>query len=117
MKARAQVALSAAASIISIAGLAFVVGTLIHLRNLDQLHRLLSYDYMSFADSHADGSLGSIANDFFTGIALVLIGSVLFTKVEKAHRVARIVAACLFVFVAFSLAYACANLRIGIKPY
>ncbi|RQS17968.1 hypothetical protein DIE03_36540 [Burkholderia sp. Bp8992] len=117
MSARAKVALSVAASILSVAGLAFVVGTLIHVRNLDQLHHLLTYDYMSFVDSHADGSLGSVANDFFTGVSLVLIGSVLFTKIERTSRGARIVAACLFVFAALSLVYACANLRLGIAPH
>ncbi|KAG8150906.1 hypothetical protein BFF94_023995 [Burkholderia catarinensis] len=84
---------------------------------MEQLHHLLSYDYMSFVDSHAEGGMGSAASDFFIGVALILIGSVLFTKIEKTSRVARIVAACLFIFVAFSLAYACANHRVGVKPY
>lgn len=117
MKARAQVALSIAASIISVAGLSFVAGTLVRVRNLDQLHRLFSYDYMSFVDSQADGAIGSVASDFFTGIALVLVGCVLFTKVEKTSQVARIAAALLFAFVALSLGYACSNLRVGIRPY
>jgi hypothetical protein len=117
MKARAQIALSIVASIISMIGLAFVAGTLARVRSLDQLRHLLSYDYMSFVDSQADGAIGSIASDFFTGIALVLVGSILFTKIEKTSPVAKIVAALLFVFVALSLGYACSNLRVGVKPY
>lgn len=117
MKTRAQIALSVVASIISVIGLAFVAGTLSRVRSLDQLHHLLSYDYMSFLDSQADGAIGSVASDFFTGIALMLVGSILFTKNEKTGKPARIVAAILFVFVALSLAYACSNLRIGLKPY
>lgn len=117
MKTRAQIALSVVASIVSVIGLAFVAGTLIRVRSLDQLHRLLSYEYMSFVDSLADGAIGSIASDFFTGIALILIGSILFTKIEKTSQTARVVAAILFVLVALSLAYACFNLRVGVKPF
>jgi hypothetical protein len=117
MKTRAQIALSIVASIISVIGLVFVAGTLSRVWSLDQLHRLLSYDYMSFLDSQADGAIGSVASDFFTGIALVLVGSILFTKIEKTSQTARFVAAILFVFVALSLAYACLNLRIGVKPF
>ncbi|MFM0437572.1 hypothetical protein PQQ84_13970 [Paraburkholderia strydomiana] len=117
MKARAHIALPIVASIFSLIGLAFVVGTLSRVRDLDQLHRLLSYDYMSFLDSQADGAIGSIASDFFTGIALILVGSIFFTKIEKTSQPARVVAAILFVLVALSLAYACSNLRVGIKPY
>lgn len=117
MKTRAQIALSVVASIVSVIGLAFVAGTLIRVRSLDQLHRLLSYEYMSFVDSQADGAIGSIASDFFTGIALILIGSILFTKIEITSQTARVVAAILFVLVALSLAYACFNLRVGVKPF
>lgn len=117
MKRRAHIALTVVASIVSAIGLAFVAGTLSRVRSLDQLHRLLSYDYMSFVDSQADSAIGSVASDFFTGIALILVGSILFTKVEKTSQPARVVAAILFVFVALSLGYACSNLRIGVKPY
>lgn len=117
MKKRAQIALSAVAAALSVVGLALVVATLIHLRSVEQLRHLLSYEYMSFVDSQAEGSLGSVANDFFTGVGLLLVGSVLFAKIEKTSRAAGIVAAVFFVFVAFSLGYACLNLRIGVKPY
>ncbi|CAE6806044.1 hypothetical protein R69619_05433 [Paraburkholderia nemoris] len=117
MKTRAQIVVSIVASITSVVGLAFVAGTLSRVRSVDQLHRLLSYDYVSFVDSQADGAIGSVASDFFTGIALILIGSILFTKSEKAGKAARVVAAVLFVFVALSLGYACSNLRIGVKPF
>jgi uncharacterized membrane protein YwzB len=117
MKTRAQVALSVVASIASVIGLALVAGTLGRVRSLDQLHRLLSYDYVSFVDSQADGAIGSVASDFFIGIALILVGSILFTKTEKAGKTARVVAAILFMFVALSLGYACSNLRIDVKPY
>ena len=114
---RGKVVLSFPASIASAMGLAFVVGTLSHLRSLDQLQRLLSYDYMSLVDSQAEGAIGGVAGDFFTGIALILVGSVLFTKIEKTRGIAKIVAAFLFMFIALTLGYACSNLRIGIKPY
>lgn len=117
MKTRAHIGVSIVASIISVIGLAFVVGTLSRVRSLDQLHRLLSYDYMSFLDSQADGAVGNVASDFFTGIALILVGSTLFTKIEKTSQTARVVAAILFAFVALSLGYACLNLRIGVKPF
>lgn len=109
--------LSVVASLIAIVGLAFVAGTLIRLRSLDQLHRLLSYDYMSLVDSRADGALGGVASDFFTGIALMLVGSVLFMRVAKTGRVARVISALLFVFVAVTLVYACLTSRVGTTPY
>ncbi len=109
--------LSVVALLIAIVGLVFTGGTLLRLRGLDQLHRLLSYDYMSFVDSQADGALGSVANDFFTGIALMLVGCVLFTRVAKTGRVAGVISAFLFVFVAVTLVYACLTSRVGTTPY
>lgn len=113
MKKRARIALTTVASIISLVGLVFIGETLVSLRSLDQLHRLLSYDYLSFVDSRA---VGGMTNDFFTGVALLLIGSVLFIKVERTHRVGKIVAGLLLLFIALTLVYACLDTRIGIRP-
>lgn len=114
MKKQALIVLATVASIISLAGLLFSVGTLVSLRSPDQLHRLLSYDYLSFVDSQA---VGGIASDFFTGVALLLIGSVLFTRVERTSHVGKTVAGLLLVFIALTLVYACLNARIGIRPF
>jgi hypothetical protein len=53
MKSRAQLALSILAAVFLAVGLALIAGTLTHLGSVDQLRRLLSYDYMSFVDSQA----------------------------------------------------------------
>jgi hypothetical protein len=117
MKNRAQIALSILAAAFLAVGLALIGGTLTHIHSVDQLRRLLSYDYMSFADSRAEGAIGGTANDFFPGIALTLVGSVLLSRVKHASVPAKVVAALLFAFVAVSLVYACVNLRVGAKPY
>ena len=117
MKKRATVALSVVAAALSAMGLAFIGATLTRTRSLDQLRHLLSYDYMSFVDSQADGAIGAVASDFFIGVGLLLVGSVLFAKVEKTSRGATILAALLYALVAISLVYACLNLRVGAKPY
>lgn len=114
MKKTAEIALATTASIVSLVGLVLSIGTLASLRSLDQLHRLLSYDYLSFIDSRAAGGM---ASDFFTGAALLLIGSVLFTKIERMSRVGQTVAGLVLLFIAFTLVYACLNPRIGIRPY
>lgn len=114
MKKNARIVLTTTASIVSLVGLVLSIGTLASLRSLDELHRLLSYDYLSFVDSQA---VGGMASDFFTGAALLLLGSVLFTRVERMSRVGRAVAGLMLLFVAFTLVYACLNPRIGVRPY
>ncbi|KUY86213.1 hypothetical protein [Burkholderia sp. RF4-BP95] len=114
MKKRTQIALATAASILSLVGMVFSVGALLSLRSVDQLHHLLSYDYLSFVDGQTAGGL---ATDFFTGIALVLIGSILFTKTQRAGDVGKAVASFLLLFIACTLIYACLNPRIGVRPY
>lgn len=114
MKKQVQIVLATVASIVSFVGLVLSVGTLVSLRSWHQLHRLLGYDYVSFADSQA---VGGVASDFFVGMALLLIGSLLFTKIERASQAGKVVAALVLVFIAFTLVYACLNPRIGIRPY
>jgi len=114
MKKWTQIVLATAASILSLAGMVFSVGALLSLKSVDQLHRLLSYDYLSFVDGQTAGGL---ATDFFTGIALVLIGSILFTRARRAGDVGKAVACFLLVFIALTLIYACLNPRIGVRPY
>ncbi|WP_175657325.1 hypothetical protein [Burkholderia ambifaria] len=114
MTKRTQIVLATAATILSLVGLVFSVGALLSLRSVDQFHRLLSYDYLSFVDGQAAGGL---ATDFFTGIALVLIGSILFTRTRRAGDVGKAVASFLLVFIALTLIYACLSPRIGVRPY
>lgn len=114
MKKSARIALVTTASVISLVGLVLSIGTLVSLRSLDELHRLLSYDYLSFVDSQA---VGGMTSDFFTGAALLLLGSMLFTKVGRMSRIGQTVAGSVLLFVAFTLVYACLNPRIGLRPY
>ncbi|HIH2751060.1 TPA: hypothetical protein ACYLN4_006887 [Burkholderia lata] len=114
MKKWTQIALATAASILCLVGTVFCVGVLLSLRSVDQLHRLLSYDYLSFVDGQTASGL---ATDFFTGIALLLIGSILFTKTQRAGQVSKVVAGFLLVFIACTFIYACLNPRIGVRPY
>ncbi|AIT20012.1 putative membrane protein [Burkholderia thailandensis E254] len=114
MKKRTQIVLATAASILCLVGTVFSVGALLSLRSVDQLHRLLSYDYFSFVEGQAASGM---ATDFFTGIALVLVGSILFTKTQRAGHVDKAVATFLLVFMACTLVYACLNSRIGVRPY
>jgi hypothetical protein len=105
------------ATLFALLGLISIAGTFANLSTPDQLHRLLSYDYMSFADSHAEHDLGDFANAFYVSVALMLIGGTLFIRIERTRTVARIVTSLLFVLLAFSLVYACLNPRIGIQPF
>ncbi|KWE64853.1 hypothetical protein WL77_20845 [Burkholderia ubonensis] len=114
MKKRTQIALATAASILALVGMVFSGGALLSLRSVDQLHRLLSYDYLSFVDGQ---TVGGLATDFFTGIALVLIGSILFIKTQRGGDVGKAVASFLLLFLACTLIYACLNPRIGVRPY
>ncbi|OXI86908.1 hypothetical protein CFB40_14540 [Burkholderia sp. AU31652] len=104
------------ATLLTLIGLVFVAGTFVNLSTPDQLHRLLSYDYMSFADSLVERDLGKFANSFYIGVALMLVGSTLFIRIERTRTVARIVTSLLFALLAFSLVYACLNPRIGMLP-
>ena len=104
------------ASLLTLIGLVSVAGTFANLSTPDQLHRLLSYDYMSFADSIVEHDLGDFANSFYIGVALMLVGGTLFIRIERTRTVARIVTSLLFALLAFSLVYACLSPRIGILP-
>ncbi|OXJ00303.1 MULTISPECIES: hypothetical protein [Burkholderia] len=104
------------ATLFTLIGLVPVAGTFVNLSTPDQLHRLLSYDYMSFADSRVERDLGDFANDFYVGAALMLVGGTLFIRIERTRTVARIVTSLLFALLAFSLVYACLNPRIGRLP-
>lgn len=116
MKKRIKIPLAAAATSFSLIGLLLTVGTLADLRTTDQVARLMSFDYVSFVDSLDVGGLNGIADDFFTGIGLLLVGAVLFTRFEKTATVGRMVAGVLFIFVAMAMIYACLHSRVGIKP-
>lgn len=117
MKNRATAIWILVAGIPSMIGLLFVVGTLFDIKSAEQLQRLLSFRYLSFVDSLEAGGVSGMANDFFIGIALLLLGSMLFTKVEKVSRAARVVAGVLFLFVAACLVYACFTPQIGVRPF
>ncbi|MBN3748388.1 hypothetical protein G3N96_23625 [Burkholderia sp. Se-20373] len=104
------------ATLFTLIGLVPVAGTFVNLSTPDQLHRLLSYDYMSFADSLVERDLGDFANDFYVGATLMLVGGTLFIRIERTRTVARIVTSLLFALLAFSLVYACLNPRIGMLP-
>ncbi|EKS9798891.1 MULTISPECIES: hypothetical protein [Burkholderia] len=104
------------ATLFTLIGLVPVAGTFVNLSTPDQLHRLLSYDYMSFADGRVERDLGDFANDFYVGAALMLVGGTLFIRIERTRTVARIVTSLLFALLAFSLVYACLNPRIGRLP-
>ncbi|HGL6718209.1 hypothetical protein NTJ56_15340 [Burkholderia contaminans] len=104
------------ATLFTLIGLVPVAGTFVNLSTPGQLHRLLSYDYMSFADSRVDRDLGDFAYDFYVGVALMLVGGTLFIRIERTRTVARIVTSLLFALLAVSLVYACLNPRIGILP-
>ncbi|MBN3773903.1 MULTISPECIES: hypothetical protein [Burkholderia] len=105
------------ATLFTLIGLVFVAGTFANLSTPDQLHRLLSYDYMSFVDSLVEHNLGDFANNFYVGVALMLVGGTLLIRVERTRTVARIVTSLLFALLTFSLVYACLNPRIGTLPF
>ncbi|KWF02632.1 hypothetical protein [Burkholderia pseudomultivorans] len=117
MNRRAAIALATVATLLTLVGLLPVVRTLANLTTFDQLRHLLGYDYMSFADSLADRDFGDAANDFYIGVALMLVGGTLFIPIERTRPIARIVVAALFALLAFSLVYACMHPRIGIRPF
>lgn len=112
MKSAANIAWAIAASLVSLVGWGVSVATLASLTSVDQFQRLLTFDYLSFVDSRAIGGAG---NDFFTGIALALIGSVLFTRVDRMNRIGKSVAGLLLLFVACTLVFASLNPRIGVQ--
>lgn len=114
MKIRVQMLLATVASIITLIGVTFSVGTLVSVRSVEQLRHLLSYDYVSFVDSLA---IGDVANDFYTGIALIAVGGMLFTKIERTSRTGKWVGGLALLFIAFTLIYACLHTRVGILPY
>ncbi|MDR0246159.1 MAG: hypothetical protein LBJ65_31595 [Burkholderia sp.] len=105
------------ATVFTLIGLMPVAGTLANLSTLDQLRHLLSYDYMSFADSLVEQDFGDFANDFYAGVGLMLVGGTLFIRIERTRPIARIVMSLLFALLAFSLVYACLHPRIGIRPF
>ncbi|WP_193098978.1 hypothetical protein [Burkholderia sp. Z1] len=105
------------AALFTLIGLVPVTGTFVNLSTPDQLRHLLSYDYMSFADSLVERDFGDFANDFYAGVALMLVGGTLFLRIERIGSIARIVTSLLFALLAFSLIYACLNPRIGIRPF
>lgn len=105
------------ATLFTLLGLISVAGTFANLSTPDQLHRLLSYDYMSFADSLAEHGIGDFASAFYVSVALMLVGGTLFIRIERTRTVARIVTSLLFALLAFSLVCACLNPRIGIRPF
>jgi len=105
------------ATLVTLIGLVSVAGTFANLSTPDQLRRLLSYDYMSFADSLVERDFGDFANNFYAGVALMLVGGTLFIRIERTRTIARIVTSLLFALLAVSLVYACLNPRIGIRPF
>jgi hypothetical protein len=114
MKPRASILVTLFAGIVSLVGLVLTIGALAPLRTVDGLHRLLTYDYVSFVDG---ATVGGMVSDFFVGVALLLVGSVLFTKVDRVRRYSNLTAGILFLFIALTLIYACINPRVGIRPY
>jgi len=114
MKLRASILVTFFAGVVSLVGLVLTIGALASLRTGDGLHRLLTYDYVSFVDG---ATVGGMVSDFFIGVALLLVGSVLFTKVDRVRRYTKLAAGILFVFIALTLVYACLNPRVGIRPY
>ncbi|AOJ66425.1 hypothetical protein WJ32_29070 [Burkholderia ubonensis] len=119
MSIRRTVALSVAAALAALScfiGCAVIVSTLLHVETLTQLDRLVSFGYLSFADSLEISDAGGPADFFFGGIGLVLLGSLLLTKVPSVERIARGVACALFLFLASCLVYACLHSRVGEVP-
>lgn len=114
MKPRASILVSLFASILSLVGLVLTIGALSALKSFDELRRLVTYDYVSFVDGQV---VGGMVSDFFVGVALLLVGSVLFTKVDRVRRYSKLTAGILFLFIALTLVYACINPRVGIRPY
>lgn len=74
----------------------------------------MTYDYVSIVDGQA---VGGMVSDFFTGVAMLLIGSVLFMKVDRVRRFGKVAAGTLLLFISLTLVYACVNPRIGVRPY
>lgn len=114
MKPRASILVTFFAGIVSLAGLVLTIGALAALKSVDELHRLLTFDYVSFVDGR---TVGGMASDFFIGVAMLLVGSVLFTKVDCVRCLSKAVAGILLLFISLTLTYACLNPRIGIRPY
>jgi hypothetical protein len=108
MKPRAAVLVSLFAGVVSLVGLVLTIGALGALRSTDELHRLLTYDYVSFVDAQA---VGGMVSDFFIGIAMLIIGSMLFSKLVYVRRLSKAVAGVLLLFISLTLIYACLNPR------
>ena len=114
MKLRANILVPSFAGIVSLVGLVLAIGALAALKSVDELHHLLTFDYVSFVDGQ---TVGGMVSDFFIGVAMLLVGSVLFTKVDSVRRFSKAVAGILLLFISLTLIYACLNPRIGIRPY
>ena len=114
MKPRASILLSLFAGIVSLVGLVLTFGALSALKSVDELHRLLTYDYVSFVDGQ---TVGDMVSDFFIGVAMLLVGSVLFTKVDRVRPVSKVAAGVLLLLISLTLVYACLDPRIGVRPY
>lgn len=114
MKPRASILVSLFAGIVSLVGLVITLGALGALKSADELRRLLTYDYLSFVDGQ---TVGGMVSDFFIGLATLLIGSVLLTKVDRVRRLGKVAAGVLLLFISLTLVYACLNPRIGVRPY
>ena len=114
MKLRANILVPSFAGIVSLVGLVLAIGALAALKSVDELHHLLAFDYVSFVDGE---TVGGMVSDFFIGVAMLLVGNVLFTKVDCVRRLSKAVAGILLLFISLTLIYACLNTRIGIRPY
>lgn len=115
MGGRLIIVLMASAAFFISFGLLFTVGTLADLKTIGQFRKLLGFDYMSLMDSFELGGRDGMSNDFFTGVALLILGNILLMPVKSTRRFAKIVVGGLFIFVAFSLVYACLDTRIGVR--
>ncbi|MFM0646658.1 hypothetical protein PQR14_20225 [Paraburkholderia bryophila] len=117
MKNRAKILLIFLASVVSLIGLLFVIGTIVDIKSIDQVRRLLSFKYLSFVDSLEAGGISGMTSDFFTGVGLLLLGSTLFTRVDKVSRAAHAIAGVVFIFFAACLVYACLTANTGARPF
>ncbi|CAM2191237.1 protein of unknown function [Paraburkholderia kururiensis] len=58
-----------------------------------------------------------MVSDSFIGVAMLLVGSVVFMKLDGTRRISKYVAGSLLIFIALTLVYACLSPKIGIRPY
>lgn len=113
MKRRASILESIFAAIVALIGLVVTVGALSALRSFEELRRLLTYDYTGFVDGEV---VGGMVTDFFIGVAVLLVGSALFMKMNGVRRLSKVIAGALLLFISVTLVYACLNPRIGVRP-